>query len=379
MKGYQKLLVAGMVTLLTVGLVGCTDGSDIDPNKSPGPSINPPNVTISPIPTAGNEVVLKDLDNKDVALSSFQGKRVLMVFWNMECFACKKELPILQELNDAKMENLVILAVTNKDSGSIDLVKKYVTEQKFSYQFLYDETGKTQDKYGVKLVPHTVLLDAKGSVDYNKEGEMTKEDYLKILNSTPDPTIVPTEKPTPTVKPTPTIEPTVLPSMKPTPSKKPKPSPTVNPTLEPTLKPSPIPSVKPSVVPGANDFTLQDINGKNVSLVDYRGKKVLLVFWGSGCGPCITELPAIQKLKDKNLTDVVILTICYSSLDSIKEKVKNYNFITLYDKNSQVFGQYNVKGTPTNIYLDRQGKIYKTQVGSDSDVNSYVAVLNNIP
>jgi len=203
MKGYQKLIIVGMVTLLTVALVGCVNNSDINPAQSPKPSINPPNVTISPVPT--EDLVLKDLDNQDVSLSSFQGKRVLIVFWNLLCSSNMNklqglqklnELVTLQELKDAQLENLVILAITNQESGSIDNLKSYVTEQKFNYQFLYDETGKTYEKYKVKLVPHTILLDTNGKMVHEHQGEMSKEDYMKILNSTTNPTLEPTVKPT---------------------------------------------------------------------------------------------------------------------------------------------------------------------------------------
>ena len=61
----------------------------------------------------------------------------------------------------------------------------------------------------------------------------------------------------------------------------------------------------------APDFTLQDTDGKAVTLSDYRGKVVFLDFWASWCPPCRASIPAIKSMH-KNYAgnpDVVILGI----------------------------------------------------------------------
>src|ERR1700730_7333124 len=55
----------------------------------------------------------------------------------------------------------------------------------------------------------------------------------------------------------------------------------------------------PQVGDKAPDFTLLDFNGKAHQLSDYKGKLVLINFWGTFCPPCKAEMPALQRQYDQ--------------------------------------------------------------------------------
>lgn len=55
----------------------------------------------------------------------------------------------------------------------------------------------------------------------------------------------------------------------------------------------------------APDFTLKTYNGKTVKLSDLKGKRVLLNFWASWCGPCEEEMPVMQKVYEELKEDQV--------------------------------------------------------------------------
>ena len=129
----------------------------------------------------------------------------------------------------------------------------------------------------------------------------------------------------------------------------------------------------PSPIP-APAFTLQDGDGNPVSLADYKGKVVLLNFWGTWCPPCRHEMPSMERLYERqqskgfvvlavNQTETPDDVFIYTSQLSVEP-----TFMILYDKNSDVAGQYRVVGVPTTFLIDKQGNIrYRAIGGRDFD------------
>ncbi len=114
----------------------------------------------------------------------------------------------------------------------------------------------------------------------------------------------------------------------------------------------------------APDFTMKDVDGKDVSLKEFRGKYVLLDFWASWCTPCRKENPnvvkAYEKFKNKNFT---ILGISLDQnkqrwLDAIeKDKLTWKNVSDLKGWRNAVSQIYGVMSIPQNFLLDEKGVI----------------------
>lgn len=114
----------------------------------------------------------------------------------------------------------------------------------------------------------------------------------------------------------------------------------------------------------APHFELPDLDGKKVSLTDFHGKVVYLDFWASWCGPCISEVPAAQKLEETFAGKKIVFVKI--SLDEKEEnwrnkiKQKNIQGINLLAKgfnNNPLAQSYNVKGIPHYILIDRNGNL----------------------
>lgn len=111
----------------------------------------------------------------------------------------------------------------------------------------------------------------------------------------------------------------------------------------------------------APDFSLKDMDGKEVKLSDYRGKIVILNFFGVWCSWCRKEMPGFMKVykdyKDKNVELVVVDN--GDDRDTLVNYLKQNKFDIkpLMDTEDKVVRQYRVAGFPTTLILDQNGII----------------------
>ena len=117
----------------------------------------------------------------------------------------------------------------------------------------------------------------------------------------------------------------------------------------------------PAVGTTAEDFRLVDLEGKQQSLSQYRGKVVLLNFWASWCKPCTTEMPAMQSTYDK-LRDKGFVVLAINELEDeakVREHIKQYShtFPVLMDRDNKVANQFGVFGLPVSVFVDEHGVV----------------------
>jgi cytochrome c biogenesis protein CcmG/thiol:disulfide interchange protein DsbE len=134
-----------------------------------------------------------------------------------------------------------------------------------------------------------------------------------------------------------------------------------------------------SNLPVAQDFTLPDLNGKKVSLSDYRGKVVLVNFWATWCAPCLHEIPWLIELHEK-YTERGFVVLGVSTQEDDRKGVAAWvngrtfevngqkvpmSYPILLDDNTVSDG-FGVFGLPTSLIISRDGRIIKRFIGPAS-------------
>lgn len=117
----------------------------------------------------------------------------------------------------------------------------------------------------------------------------------------------------------------------------------------------------------APDFTLETIDGHEISLSDYRGKNVILNFWATWCGPCRFETSTVEAIYEAwSDKDVVMLGVnVEDGFDSAASyaKANNLKFTIPVDVPGDLVRLYGIHGIPTTFFINRQGIIAAIKVG----------------
>lgn len=123
---------------------------------------------------AAYDFTLQDLEGKEISLSDFKGKGVIVNFWATYCPPCEKEMPYLNNVYQAyKDKGIEILAVNAKEPRI--LVSPFVEEKNLSFPILLDRTGTTVDQYKILNLPITFFIDEDGVIIEKFSGELTEK------------------------------------------------------------------------------------------------------------------------------------------------------------------------------------------------------------
>lgn len=118
----------------------------------------------------------------------------------------------------------------------------------------------------------------------------------------------------------------------------------------------------------APNFTLQTLDGKNISLSDFRGKAVLVNFWATWCGPCKIETPWLVELQNQYGSQglqIVGVAMDDSGKDEIAQFAKDMgvNYPVLLGKEAVGDAYGGVPALPESFIVGRNGKIIDRIIG----------------
>jgi peroxiredoxin len=140
-----------------------------------GMAARPPLVG-SPAP----EIVLKDLQGRDVKLSDLRGKVVLVNFWATWCKPCKEEMPAMQASYDKlRDKGFVVLAVNELEDTA--RVAEHIRTHGHTFEVVMDHNNEVANMYGVVGLPASFLIDPQGIVRERISGSLLTESHIEEM------------------------------------------------------------------------------------------------------------------------------------------------------------------------------------------------------
>lgn len=358
-----KITLQQLSLILLVGFIGLatTSWAEVPRIHSPAPDFTLPDIS-------GKKVNLSNFkDKKNVILTFYRG---WVGYW---CSNCKRQLVQLMKDYDKLTKydaELVLISPSDekKTKEFLNILEKE-SSSKVSFPVLIDSGHKVVELYkvtGNKAIPSVFIIDKKGTLRFKYIGQdvsdrPTTEHLIEILG------IVSTKKSNP-----PTSDVAVAPTKNKQELKN-----TIDKHMASLL------IAKAEGLEPAN-FTLKKLNGKEVSLSDYRGKVVFLNFWATWCPPCRGEMPSMEKLYQKfKGKDFVMLAVSLREKEKTVEKFVQKNGLTfpvLLDPRGKAGGDYMVSSIPTTYLIDKQGKIIGRAIGgrdwaNENSFNLFSALL----
>ena len=268
---------------------------------------------------------LPDLDGHPVRLADFRGKRLLLVNWSPTCGFCDLIVRELAELQPSLRKRKIELVLASY--GDARSNRELVAEHGLECSILIQD-GRAIDAFAGVGTPAAYLIDEDGRVA--RPLAVGAEEVPELARQIATRTKLSSERDLSASR----IERNGLPAGSPAPT-----------------------------------FSLPDLRGRTVSLEDYRGRRVLLVFSDPDCGPCDALAPDLVRFerehRDNNLA---VVMVGRGNPEENRRKAKQHRFVfpVVVQDRWKLSTQYGIFATPVAFLIDEQGVIARdVAVGSD--------------
>ena len=147
--------------------------------------------------------------------------------------------------------------------------------------------------------------------------------------------------------------------------------PSVNPDkkeTETSWPPPRLPAANNDLGDAGFDWNVTPIGGKIVPFSSFKGKTIFLNFWATWCGPCVYELPKIQRLYEKTKgKGVEIMVISWEEPDRVRRYMENAHYtFPVYTFVRPAPASYKSEGIPVTFIISPEGKVVHQHLDPDN-------------
>ncbi len=177
-------LVLGMVALLPA----CTASAD-EPAPAPRATVAGTDTDLAACPEQPDEPAapgdlsgvapIECFTGGTLDLGRAPGVPTVLNLWASWCGPCREELPLVQELADAGGDRLRVLGVVSQDG--VPQAASFADDSGITLPAAFDRGGEVAAALGLQGLPHSVFLDADGSVAFVRVGPVASVDELRAL------------------------------------------------------------------------------------------------------------------------------------------------------------------------------------------------------
>jgi peroxiredoxin len=289
------------------------------------PAAKPPQPGGLPLGAVAPDFELPDLAGTRRKLSDFRGQEVLLVFFNPQCGFCTQmaadlaALPI--EPQDGRPRALVVT------TGDVEENRKLVAQYGLRCVVLLQEQMQVASQYGAQGTPMGYRIDASGRIAsalaVGSEALLRLFTSVASANGRRDKTRRP---------------------------------PSHGKQADPSLAKSRLNRNGLKAGTRAPEFCLPRIDGGHLSLTDFRGQRVLLVFSDPDCGPCDELAPHLQELHEQR-ADLQVLVVSRRAAEATRDKAARLGltFPIVLQKQWEISLKYAMFATPIGYLIDERG------------------------
>ena len=295
--------------------------------------------------TPAPEFRLADLKGRFRTLADYRGKPAVMVFFNPDCGFCTQLAPRLGEV-PASAPQLIVMS-----RGDKQVNRQLARTHRWKGDVLLEPNWEVATSYRTNATPTGYLVDADGRIAstlaVGVEGVMQ---LTKMLNGAANGNGHDLTAEALAGKQDAAVEKAKAAGLAITDSK---------------LQRNGLP--KGTEAP---NFTLPDLDGRERTLADFRGKQTLLVFSDPGCGPCQTLAPSLAQLQEAHRgNNLNVLMVSKGDLEANRQKAKEHGFTfpVVLQRNWEISKDYAMFATPVGYLIDERGLISKdVAIGGDA-------------